>query len=290
MRDWYKMTTGDHISLCMMHTPTTQALQTLLNNQQPLVWPSPPTIINSVEQRGGPCLTPPDGQDEKLIRTLAQHCETDGLAGLHVIEKRLWQELDALWSLGSKVSPRPLPVPHAIRSLRPPAAATGSGFFGTSSEDEEEEEDAGEVEDSKESDSRATATSIPLPDEDAGASQGPWLLEALSACTAEGDAGEISSGGDSSGDEGGADVDGEAAAQPPVDGLMLLRLQRLSYMLVLLMPEVSASEGRQAVLEIPSIASRLLMVIGSLRRQRRVLAAVAALKGLGDEEPPPLEA
>lgn len=189
-------------------------------------------------------MTPPDDQDAALLARLAAKVEAQGPAALYALEWRVWRELDALWSLGAKVSPRPLPVPHAIRSLRPSAAA----LFG-----EPEPVDAVEGE----------------------SVQGPWLLQALSACTAE--------GGDASLSD--ADTSDEEGLPEEVDGVVLLRLQRLSYMLVLLMPEVSESEGRQAVLEMPSIAARMLMLIGSLRRQRRVLAAVAALKGLEDEPP-----
>lgn len=198
-------------------------------------------------ERGGGALTPPDDQDAALLARLAAKVEAEGLPALYALEWRLWRELDALWSLGAKVSPRPLPVPNAIRSLRPPG---GVSLFGGGAAEE--------------------------PPVEGEAAQGAWLLQALSACTAEGGDASLS---------GGETSDEEGMPEGEVDGLVLLRLQRLSYMLVLLMPEVSESEGRQAVLEMPSIASRLLMLIGSLRRQRRVLAAVAALKGL--DEPPP---
>lgn len=218
-----------------------QALQDLTSGRT-MPWPTPTPSVNCVAERGGGTLTPPDDQDAALLSRLAAKVEAEGPGALHALEWRVWRELDALWSLGAKVSPRPLPVPHAIRSLRP---AGGAVWFGEAAAEPPVEGEAG---------------------------QGAWLLQALSACTAEGGDASVS-GGETSDEEG---------AEGEVDGLALLRLQRLSYMLVLLMPEISEAEGRQSVLEMPSIAARMLMLIGSLRRQRRVLAAVAALKGLDD--------
>ncbi|GAB4819423.1 hypothetical protein N2152v2_006469 [Parachlorella kessleri] len=45
--------------------------------------------------------------------------------------------------------------------------------------------------------------------------------------------------------------------------------------------DLPASEGRQALLEAPSISARLRLALAALRKHRSVLAAVVAVKGLG---------
>ena len=58
------------------------------------------------------------------------------------------------------------------------------------------------------------------------------------------------------------------------------RAQRLSYAAASVLADLPASEGRQALLEAPSISARLRLVLAALRKHRSVLAAVVAVKGL----------
>jgi Lon protease-like protein len=84
------------------------------------------------------------------------------------------------------------------------------------------------------------------------------------------------------GDGGAAPGEGLPGAHPGYPALR--RVQRLSFALASCLADTSVAEGRQAVLEAPSISSRLRLALASLRRQRRVLAAVAAVRDLkGDE-------
>jgi hypothetical protein len=62
----------------------------------------------------------------------------------------------------------------------------------------------------------------------------------------------------------------------------LRRVQRLSFALASSLGDVSASEGRQAWLEVHSIAGRLRLGLSALRRHRDVLAAVVAVRNLTD--------
>lgn len=60
----------------------------------------------------------------------------------------------------------------------------------------------------------------------------------------------------------------------------LRRVQRLSFALASSLGDVSASEGRQAWLEVNSVADRLRLGLAALRRHRGVLAAVVAVRNL----------
>ncbi|KAH7617703.1 hypothetical protein Ndes2526B_g07569 [Nannochloris sp. 'desiccata'] len=62
----------------------------------------------------------------------------------------------------------------------------------------------------------------------------------------------------------------------------LRRVQRLSFALASSLGDVSASEGRQAWLEVHSVAGRLRLGLSALRRHRDVLAAVVAVRNLSD--------
>jgi hypothetical protein len=63
----------------------------------------------------------------------------------------------------------------------------------------------------------------------------------------------------------------------------LRRVQRLSFALASSLGDVSASEGRQAWLEVHSVAGRLRLGLSALRRHRDVLAAVVAVRNLSDK-------
>jgi hypothetical protein len=69
----------------------------------------------------------------------------------------------------------------------------------------------------------------------------------------------------------------EVTADPRYPGLR--RAQRLSFALASII-DVAPGEGRQALLEAGSVAARLRAAAGRLVRQRKVLAALAAVKGL----------
>ncbi len=58
------------------------------------------------------------------------------------------------------------------------------------------------------------------------------------------------------------------------------RAQRLSYALASVLADVSPNEGRQALLEAPSVSARLRLALAGLRKHRSVLAAVVAVQGL----------
>lgn len=58
------------------------------------------------------------------------------------------------------------------------------------------------------------------------------------------------------------------------------RAQRLSYALASVLGGISTDEGRQALLEAPSICARLRLIVAGLRRHRAVLAAVVAVQDL----------
>ncbi|PRW20778.1 Meiotic nuclear division 1 [Chlorella sorokiniana] len=100
-----------------------------------------------------------------------------------------------------------------------------------------------------------------------------------------------SSGGSSS---GGSDSDApaetallQAGAHP--DWPALRRLQHLSYAVTSQLANISASEGRQAFVEAPSICARLRLGLAALRKHRQVLAAVvaAARAAFGSAADPP---
>lgn len=60
----------------------------------------------------------------------------------------------------------------------------------------------------------------------------------------------------------------------------LRRLQHLSYAVLSQLANVSASEGRQAFVEAPSVCARLRLGLASLNKHRQVLAAFVAVEGL----------
>lgn len=69
----------------------------------------------------------------------------------------------------------------------------------------------------------------------------------------------------------------------------LRRAQRLSYAAAICVMDLTPGEGRQAVLEAGSVSARLRLVLMALVKHRKVLSAVAAVRGLADNNrDPPL--
>ena len=79
-----------------------------------------------------------------------------------------------------------------------------------------------------------------------------------------------------------AGTPGEPRAHPAYPALR--RLERLSYLGVTVMANVSNSEGRQALLEAPSLCARLRILLAALRQQRGMLGAIVALKQVSPDE------
>lgn len=78
----------------------------------------------------------------------------------------------------------------------------------------------------------------------------------------------------------------EGQAPPAADARYpaLRRMQRLSFALASCLVDVSSSEGRQALLEAGSTTSRLRLALAALRRHRKVLAAVAAVRRISKQD------
>lgn len=74
-----------------------------------------------------------------------------------------------------------------------------------------------------------------------------------------------------------------AAVHCPPEYPPLRRAQRLSFAMPSILPDINPAEGQQALLEAGSIEIRLGLIHTALRKHRKVLAALALLRGL---EPP----
>ena len=135
------------------------------------------------------------------------------------LEEQVWEELDKVRILASKISGRTAPLAEGLLCLRPKVELRSNSILGPSA-----------------------------------------------AATAHDESPEWTGEG--------------AHPQYPA----LRRIQRLSFALASSLGDVSASEGRQAWLEVNSIAGRLRLGLAALRRHRGVLAAVVAVRNLASED------
>lgn len=135
----------------------------------------------------------------------------------------------------------------------------------------------------------ATAADSPTPtsrDSSGVADQPAAAADASATSTVDGDAsGSSNRSGSSSVEYRNAASEGlDAFSDPQYPALR--RMQRLSYAAAISLMDMTPSEGRQAVLEANSVGARLRLVLASLIKHRKVLSAIAAVRGLSPQDPP----
>jgi Lon protease-like protein len=165
------------------------------------------------------------------------------------LEQQVWHEIDAVRELAEKIAGRSTPLADGLTCLRPPLSSSFTSFdssrpFSTSS----------------------TATGVGDL-EHFKKQEAEWKQR-----NQENHLEEMA---------GGKDLRGiYQGAHPGFP--QLRRIQRLSFALASSLGDVSASEGRQAWLEVHSVAGRLRLGLSALKRHRDVLAAVVAVRNLSD--------
>jgi len=160
------------------------------------------------------------------------------------LEQQIWHEIDAVRDLAEKIAGRATPLADGLTCLRPPFPFSSD----ISSAISETSTGGGDLEYFKKQEAE-------------------WELR-----NQENHLEEMA---------GGKDLRGiYQGAHPGFPSLR--RVQRLSFALASSLGDVSASEGRQAWLEVHSISGRLRLGLSALKRHRDVLAAVVAVRNLRD--------
>jgi len=215
--------------------------------------------LNTVTERGvlpARQSGPEDEELERLVDAAAAACRSTAggptarsLSEVLALEAAAWAELDAVAALLLRVQGQRSSLPFGLLQLRPPPAPRAVQSFQARQQEQQQQQRYAE------SDGR----SGPSPAAADGAS---------------------SSSSGSSSDYAGVASDGlDVHASPLFPPLR--RAARFSFALASVL-DLHPGEGRQALLEHSTIAGRLKACVARLIRQRKVLAAMAAVNGLKD--------
>lgn len=247
------------------------------------------------------CVTP-QGPEVSELTASSTTCGT--LEEVLMLEAAVWQQLDILAALSSRVKGRRHSLPFGLLQLRPPrpqlsvAAATALANRATQAGGDQQQDIAAAS--TRTQQAPSSSSSHPPPAEVVSdTDEDDDTPSSSNSSSSPEDAQDTSAAGSSSGM---SSLSSRVAADPQqqwsstalyafaasegtdvsADPLYppLRRAAKLSWAAALVTGQVDTDKGdmRQALLEAPSIASRLRFVLAVLQKHAKVLAALAAVK------------